>query len=117
MSFFMALIDELMPTSIHDIKTTEKYKAGKYRNNWQHVVYPYCLNEWENNVRDFEYNVAVFGKTGLYNTFTEYYAYNRDRDAKRLTIHVESFIEFLEANRHLITDKKIFNLVEENQPV
>jgi hypothetical protein len=44
-----------------------------------------------------------------YETFTEFYAYNADIDIPRLVAHVEGLIEFIEANRSLITDKKIFN--------
>ena len=104
-------IDELDPLSVHDIKTTGKYKAGKFRNNWQHIVYPFCLNQQGNPVTDFEYNVAVLGSGTGYSTFTEYYRYIPERDINRLQIVVESFIDFLELNRNLITDTKIFNYV------
>ena len=40
--------------------------------------------------------------------YPEYYTYNHEQTVKQLTQHVERFIEFLEANRNLITDKKIF---------
>ena len=56
-------IDELMPHSVHDIKTTSKYKAGKFRAHWQKAVYPYCLNENGNMVYDFEYNVVLFDRS------------------------------------------------------
>lgn len=102
-------IDELMPASVHDIKTTSKYKAGKFRNNWQHIVYPYCLNQNGNEVNDFEYNVAVMGTNNHYSTFIELYSYKPERDIDRLRILVELLIEFVEINRDLITDKKIFN--------
>ncbi len=100
-------IDELLPLSAHDIKTTSKYKAGKFRNNWQHIVYPFCLNASGNNVNEFEYNVAVLD--ARYSTFTELYRYVPERDIPRMTDHVERLIEFIESNKHLITDKKIFN--------
>lgn len=105
-------IDELMPTSVHDIKTTNSYTAGDFKNHWQHIVYPYCLNQNGNKVTDFEYNIAAINriKSGIsYTTHTEYYAYNPEIDNLRLTAHVEGLIEFIEANKHLITDKKIFN--------
>lgn len=103
-------IDELKPLSIHDIKTTSKYKAGKFRNNWQHIVYPYCLNQLGNEAREFEYNVAVLGTGNNYSTFAEYYSFTPEKDINRLRFVVESFIEFIELSRDLITDKKIFNL-------
>lgn len=103
-------IDELMPFKIHDIKTTSKYKAGKFRNGWQHIVYPYCLNLEGNKITEFEYNVAVLGTNNNYSTFTEFYRFIPDRDEVILTSHVEALIEFIETNRNLITDTKIFNL-------
>ncbi|MFV0391128.1 MAG: HNH endonuclease [Paludibacteraceae bacterium] len=105
-------IDELMPVSVHDIKTTKSYTVGNFKNHWQHIVYPYCLNENGNKVNDFEYNVAEINRTKYavnYNTFTEHYSYNPEIDLPKLTAHVEGLIEFIEYNKHLITDQKIFN--------
>lgn len=103
-------IDELMPFKIHDIKTTSKYKVGKFRNGWQHIVYPYCLSQDGNNINEFEYNVAVLGTNNNYSTFTEFYRFISGRNEVILTSHVEALIDFLESNRNLITDTKIFNL-------
>ncbi|MDR1200876.1 MAG: HNH endonuclease [Tannerellaceae bacterium] len=106
-------IDELMPTSVHDIKTTEKYAVGKFKSHWQHMVYPYCLNAEGNHVYDFEYNIAVLNETKYaynYETFTEYYNYVPEVDVPRLTAHVEGLVRFIELHREVITDKKIFNL-------
>ena len=106
-------IDELMPLVVCDLKTTKNYTVGDFKNHWQHIVYPYCLNQNGNSVFDFEYNIAVINrlKSGAvnYTTHTEYYAFNPETDTQRLTAHVEGLIEFLEANKHLITDRKIFN--------
>lgn len=107
-------IDELMPLSVHDIKTTGKYSVGKFRHNWQHRVYPYCLIENGNPIYDFEYNVAALtfgradGRLLKAETFTEAYRFDPDRDVPILTEHCERLVEFLEANRHLITDTRIF---------
>ena len=38
----------------------------------------------------------------------ETYVFNPERDIPILTNHCEEFIRFLEENRELITDKKIF---------
>ncbi|MDR1335945.1 MAG: HNH endonuclease, partial [Tannerella sp.] len=105
-------IDILMPASVHDIKTASKYSAGKYRRNWQHIVYPYCLNQSGNSVRDFEYNIAVL--TGAVGTYTEYYGYTPERDVPRLTECVEGLIDFILLHGDLITDKKIFNRHTQN---
>ncbi len=105
-------IDELMPTSIHDIKTTKSYTAGDFKDHWQHIVYPYCMNAQGNKIRDFEYNIATINRSKYgvnWETFTEYFSYNPETDLPKLTAHVEGLIEFIELNRALITDKKIFN--------
>lgn len=98
-------IDELLPMSVHDIKTTGQYKAFKFRDHWQHIVYPYCLMQNGSDVRTFEYNVTDFK-----NTYTESYTFVPERDIERLKEHCESFIQFLESTMELITDKKIFAL-------
>lgn len=103
-------IDELMTSSIHDIKTTGKYGVGKFRNNWQHRVYPYCLELQGNTISEFEYNIAQIDKYGRIETFTEQYFYRAERDVPLLQWQCEMLIEFLHYNRHLITDTKIFGL-------
>lgn len=100
-------LDEMLPFKVVDIKTTGKYSAFKYRDNWQHKVYPFCLNNNGILINDFEYVVTDFKKV-----YTEFYTYNPDRDFALLQGFCERFIEFLEANRHLITDAKIFALDE-----
>ena len=97
------VIDELMPLSIHDIKTTGNYYVGKFKDHWQHIVYPYCLMRNGGDVRLFEYNITDFK-----NTYTENYTFVPERDIPILTDHCEEFIRFLNDNRDLITDKKIF---------
>ena len=105
------LIDELMPSAVHDIKTTGSYSVGKFKNNFQHLVYPYALMQGGSDVRTFEYNIVEFNKGGyVVDTYTETYVFNPDRDIPILTEHSEEFIRFLEENRELITDKKIFGL-------
>lgn len=103
-------IDELMPTKIHDIKTTGSYSAFKFRRHWQHYVYPYCLQQMGSDVTSFEYDVVVFGKSlDKYDFFAECYNFIPHIHAPQLTEHCERLIEFINANRELITDKKIFN--------
>ena len=97
------VIDELMPLSIHDIKTTGNYYVGKFKDHWQHIVYPYCLMRNGGDVRLFEYNITDFK-----NTYTESYTFVPERDIPILTDHCEEFIRCLNDNRDLITDKKIF---------
>lgn len=109
-------IDELKRDVVYDIKTTSSYSFGKYEHGWQRHVYPYCLiasGEME-SVSAFEYTAFAL-KGGTSRTplisgtrYPEYYTYNHKQSIKLLTAHVERFIEFLEANKDLITDKKIF---------
>lgn len=102
-------IDELMPTTVHDIKTTGSYTFGKFKNHFQHLVYPYALLQNGSDVRTFEYNIVEFNKGGfVVDTYTETYVFDPVRDIPILTNHCEDFIRFLEDNRNLITDKKIF---------
>ena len=97
------VIDELMPMSVHDIKTTGSYYVGKFKDHWQHLVYPYCLMQNGSDVRLFEYNITDFRAT-----YTESYTFVPERDIPILIEHCEDFIMFLNDNRDLITDKKIF---------
>lgn len=96
-------VDMLLPIKACDIKTTGQYKAFKYRKNWQHRVYPFCLQKMGNDIKEFEYNVTDFR-----HSWTETYNYT-DETENEIREIVERFIEFLEEHRELITDKKIFN--------
>lgn len=102
-------IDYAMPFCTHDLKTTRQYSVGNYKRHWQHRVYPYALMKNGCNVTDFEYDIAEIGKT-YYRTYTECYTFKEDRDVPLLVQHCEDLIRFLDDNRALITDKKIFNL-------
>ena len=109
-------IDELLRDTVYDIKTTSSYQFGKYEHGWQRHVYPYCLvaSGQMDDIKAFEYT-AYHLKGGTSRTplisgirYPEYYTYNHEQTVRLLTGHVERFIEFLEANKELITDKKIF---------
>lgn len=102
-------IDELLPQSVHDIKTTSRYSVGKFKDHSQHLVYPFCLQQSGNNISLFEYNIAVIDKYGHWETFTESYSFNPVRDIPIIRSRCEDFIEFLIEHRDLIADRKIFN--------
>lgn len=105
-------IDELMPMTVHDIKTKGKgkYKAFDFKNNWQHRVYPYCLHQEGILISDFQYDVFELDQYNiLTGSHSELYTYVPDRDIPAITSHCEALIEFVETNRSIITDKKIFN--------
>lgn len=101
-------IDELMPLSVHDIKYTRSYSASKFKRHSQHLVYPYCLLQNGSNVPTFEYNVAEESKSGKWQTFTETYVFDPDRDIPILQSRCEGLIEFLLQNSWHITDRRIF---------
>lgn len=96
-------IDELMPTSVHDIKTTGQYSFGKFKDHSQHLVYPYCLIKNGNDIRTFEYDVTDFKET-----YKEVYVFDEIRDIPILRKRCESFIEFINEYKSVITDNKIF---------
>ena len=56
-----------------------------------------------------QYPDEISAKVHSYEYYQEYYDYDHKEATDKLRYIVESFIEFLEANRPLITDKKIFN--------
>lgn len=91
-------IDELLPFKVVDIKTTNNYKAFKYRDYWQRIVYPFLLNQNGNTINDFEFVVTDFKRS-----WVENYTYNENEDIPKLTDVCERFIEFIEANNELIT--------------
>lgn len=101
-------IDELMPLSVHDIKYTGNYSASKFKHHSQHLVYPYCLIQNGSGIRTFEYNIAEENKYGRWQTFTETYVFDPDRDIPILRERCEGLIEFVLQNAEHITDKKIF---------
>ena len=108
--------DEIKGDVVFDIKTTGRYEFGKYSKNWQKHVYPWCLVESGEvpDVQAFVYDVFVWhGGTSRTPVLTstwypELYKYNHDQSTVALKNICERFIEWLEAHREQITDKKIF---------
>lgn len=95
--------DELLPFSCHDIKTTKNYHSGNFKEHWQHIVYPFCLKQMGMDISHFEYNVTNFKET-----FSEVYVFEEERDIPKLRDICERFIQFVETNRDVITDTKVF---------
>lgn len=114
-------VDEILPMMVSDIKTTSSsYGFGKYERRWQKDVYPYCLTEAGLMTPTlFEYTVFQLSKpsgrspliTGK--QYGEQYTYDHAAATMRLRRHCEHLIEWLEAHRGLITDRKIFGGVNE----
>lgn len=101
-------IDELFAGHAHDIKCTSKYNFPKFLHNWQHLVYPFCLQEQGVPAENFTYEITDYN-----NLYREEYQFKRERDLVKLQGHCEHLIDFIETHRHLITDKKLFALDDE----
>lgn len=109
-------IDELRQNRVYDLKTTKKYEFGKYSKYWQRHLYPYCLIESGacTEIESFEFTCYQLcggtEKTPMITgkKYPEVYNYNHEQSKALLKAHCERFIEFLEENKELITDKKIF---------
>jgi len=95
-------IDYSYPDMFVDLKTTGSYKKDKYKINNQHKCYPLLAQLNGRNVSKFNYLITDF--TQMY---TEPYIHTQSMTDEFIFNLVE-FAEFLEANRNLITDKKIF---------
>ena len=115
-------LDELMPLSVHDIKTTGSYEVGKFKDHAQHLVYPYCLRQMGYTGVDlFSYDVAEISTNitkqnleppevivKLKATYSEEYLFTPERDIPILEGKIVGLIDFIEVNRHLINNPRIF---------
>lgn len=109
-------IDELRKNKVYDLKTTKKYDFGKYSKYWQRHVYPYCLVESGECVEIESFEFTCYQLSGgtertpmiTGKKYPEVYNYNHEQSKALIKAHCERFIEFLNENRELITDKKIF---------
>ena len=107
-------VDYIGVNKVYDLKTTKQYHFGNYEKYWQKHLYPYCLiesGEME-EVTEFEFTVVRWNelknKPISGDVFKEVYTYSHEASKAKLKAICESFIEWLEANRDKITDKKIF---------
>lgn len=107
-------VDEICGDTVKDIKTTSRYDFGKFASKWQKELYPYCLvasGDLPGVVR-FDYDVYVWrerkGEPIGVERYTESYDYDHERATRRLVQGCEALISWLEANRHRITDTKVF---------
>lgn len=109
-------IDELRQNKVYDLKTTKKYEFGKYAKYWQRHIYPYCLLESGQctEIESFEFTCyQLSGGTERQQLiqgkkYPELYNYTHEQSKALIKAQCERFIEFLEDNKTLIIDKKIF---------
>ena len=109
--------DYIKENKVYDMKTTKQYQWGKYERKWQKHVYPYTLitSGKCTEVHEFEYTCFKLSggssRTPLITgqMFPEVYTFDYETSKRMLQQQCERLIEFLEQNKELITDKKIFN--------
>lgn len=104
-------IDEVMMDRIIDLKTTGRQpSAFSFRSHWQHRIYPLCLQQEGVDINTFVYDIYVLNVNNSIVGFSqETYIYDPVKTEAEVVDMCEHFIEFVEANRDKITDKKIFN--------
>jgi hypothetical protein len=96
-------MDYLHVDKVVDLKHTSNISLGKYRNGMQRHVYPICLFNSGAKVNTFEYLI-----TDGESIVSEPYEVDLMESNSRIAVTCSMLIEFIEAKRHLITDKKIF---------
>lgn len=109
-------IDYLRQDKVYDCKTTRRYTFGDFQKKWQRYVYPFTLIEsgMMESVKSFEFTVYVLGGgssrspliTGK--QYKEVYTYDHEQARMMLTQQCERLAEFLEVNRELIINEKVF---------
>lgn len=95
-------VDYSYPFKYVDLKTTEKYKKGKYEYSNQHGGY--MIINWFNggNVKEFTYLVTDFK-----DIYTENYVAS-DEIFDKFVFNLIEFIDWITQNKRFIYDKKIF---------
>lgn len=109
-------IDYLRMDRLFDAKTTKRYAFGDFQKKWQRYAYPFTLIEsgMMNDVTSFEFTIYVLSGGGPRSPlitgkqYKEVYTYDHEQARKMLTQQCERVAEFLEQNRSLITNDRIF---------
>lgn len=109
-------IDYLRQDKVYDCKTTKRYSFGDFQKKWQRYTYPFTLIEsgMMREVNSFEFTIYVLSGgssrqpviTGK--QYKEIYTYDHEQARNMLTQQCERLAEFLEENKALITNKKVF---------
>ena len=101
--------DYLQYDKVIDLKTTNVYDLGKYKNSLQLHFYPVSLIDNGFEINEFEFLVYDFK-----NVYREPYKVDYDYSKSMLVESVRNLINFLESKKHLITDTKIFGIDKQN---
>lgn len=117
-------IDYLRHMKLFDAKTTKRYSWGDFQKKWQRYAYPFTLIEsgMMNEVNSFEFTIYVLSGGSARSPlitgkqYKEVYTYDHEQARRMLTQQCERVIEFLEENRELITNEKVFgNGISDNR--
>jgi len=101
---FGGYIDYLKDTSVIDLKLSLSYQKGNFEDKAQALIYPLGLSEEGHDISQFVYFITDGIKTAQY----EVYPFDINEAQKKLSIKIKKMVDFVEANRDKITDKKIF---------
>lgn len=113
-------IDYLRMDRLFDAKTTKRYAFGDFQKKWQRYAYPFTLIEsgMMNDVTSFEFTIYVLSGGGPRSPlitgkqYKEVYTYDHEQARKMLTQQCERVAEFLDQNRSLIMNMKVFGQTE-----
>jgi len=95
--------------TVFDLKTTNSYELGKYKDSMQRHVYPLALISKGIEINTFEFTCAeIKGKE--WNIYREAYPVDMNESMAIIRECVEGLIQFVDSNRDSITDKKIIQL-------
>ena len=95
--------------TVFDLKTTNSYELGKYKDSMQRHVYPLALMSKGIEINTFEFTCAeIKGKE--WNIYRESYQVDMNESMAIIRECVEGLIQFVDSNRDSITDKKIIQL-------
>ncbi len=101
--YFYGFADVVGDKKVIDIKTTSSYSLEKYAHNFQ-MLYLYALKDM--GCQEMQYIIYDFNQVHVENYALQTY------DFEPLLKGMKEFCLFLEENRALITDKKIFSKPE-----
>jgi len=109
-------VDYIRQMKVMDLKTTKRYTFGDFKKKWQRYTYPFTLVEsgLMKDVQEFEFVVYVLkggtGRTPLITgaQYREAYTYDHEQARTMLAQQCECVADFLEENRTLITNQKVF---------
>lgn len=96
--------DYIRMDKVRDLKTTTRYKYGKFEKGWQKELYPYALIEGGDlqSVSEFEYTVVALSIRANQpisgEVILERWDYSHDRAKVRLRAVSEALAAYLEAN-------------------